>query len=118
MAASCGNSSTNSPNIVASADHTGQSDPEKEPQANETVATAPVDGDRQNDSDCSSNADCEETSYCSLEKCDEPKGLCKERPGDCDDIFEPVCGCDGVTYANWCEAASAGKSLGPDEECT
>ena len=40
----------------------------------------------------------------------------------CPDVFDPVCGCDGVTYSNACEAESRGLThwthgLCPNEQC-
>lgn len=38
-------------------------------------------------------------------------GTCKRRPELCPHIYQPVCGCDGNSYGNGCEAGREGVSL-------
>lgn len=47
-------------------------------------------------------------------------GECAERPTleSCDDTNTPVCGCDGVTYPNACQAHAQGQSIFRDVACT
>jgi len=45
------------------------------------------------------------------------QGLCAPIPGNCITLWDPVCGCDGVTYGNECEADRAGVSIDHGGEC-
>ena len=67
---------------------------------------------------CAGNGDCPRGTYCQTEEgsCD-AIGECADRPEVCPRIFDPVCGCDGQTYPNACEAAGAGVSVDHVGEC-
>jgi len=44
-------------------------------------------------------------------------GVCKPVPESCDGNYDPVCGCDGETYSNICEATREGMSSVSPGEC-
>ncbi len=66
---------------------------------------------------CYGNDMCAPDEYCHFNSCDAETGICLPRPDICPELWDPVCGCDGQTYGNACEAARAGISLLHEGEC-
>lgn len=67
---------------------------------------------------CTRNDQCTASQYCmrSTAACS-AEGECAARPEVCPDVINPVCGCNGISYMNSCEAAVAGVSVASTGEC-
>ena len=63
---------------------------------------------------CSAELFCDQSGDCGE---DGSSGVCSEVPEVCAEIYSPVCGCDGKTYGNSCQASSQKVSIRYQGEC-
>ena len=67
---------------------------------------------------CQDNNGCLPGLYCKKDVGDcEGKGKCNVIPEICTMIYDPMCGCDGITYSSHCNAASKGVNVLYEGEC-
>jgi len=66
---------------------------------------------------CTSNAQCQDYEYCAGEGCGTPGGCKQRESGQCGVIFDPTCGCDGVSYTSGDCAIQSGTRVKSDGQC-
>jgi hypothetical protein len=73
---------------------------------------------------CSDDDDCDDANnadYCMKTSCNAAMGTCVPLGPPCvgdNAVFEPVCGCDGITYWNTCTITHEGFNIASMGECT
>jgi len=66
---------------------------------------------------CSANTACPKGAYCASAIGVCGGGVCAPMPLGCPDVEMPVCGCNGKTYGNACDAAAAGVTVKANGAC-
>ncbi|HNW16858.1 MAG TPA: hypothetical protein PLD55_12510 [bacterium] len=96
----------------------------KEPDESEETPDEQVDENENQDVDfiwdnCSNTWDCEGDEMCVKEigRCTDSWGKCEKIPEDCEAVDEPVCGCDGMSYANKCIAMQNAQNIKHNGVC-
>jgi hypothetical protein len=80
------------------------------------ILVTPAESDT--DTSCRTRADCRSNQFCEYPNCLAlTEGKCVGVPGNCPEVYEPVCGCDGETYSNDCFRRSSAVSKNHDGEC-
>jgi hypothetical protein len=69
---------------------------------------------------CGDDDDCDDDRWCKKSSCN-GRGSCEPYGDYCvgaDAVFDPVCGCDGITYWNTCTIEHEGFNIASSGECT
>ena len=67
---------------------------------------------------CFNEGHCAPNEFCDKPSCDASSGRCLPRPSMCSPAFQPVCGCNGVTYWNDCLRRERRIEARVDGECS
>jgi hypothetical protein len=69
------------------------------------------------DAECSAAEWCDFSSNACSEKDAGSTATCEPRPEGCGDVYQPVCGCDGLTHSNECDANAVGIDVDAEGDC-
>jgi hypothetical protein len=70
---------------------------------------------------CSDDNGCQSGQFCAKSSCTATSGTCKTKPLECSGTnatYNPVCGCDHMTYYSPCVADREGVNVGSQGQCT
>lgn len=67
---------------------------------------------------CTKNSECKAGDFCAKKTGDcDGTGTCAVKPTICPEVVDPVCGCDGKTFNNYCYALRAGVNVKHAGKC-